>query len=72
MGEEHLTVTVSGGCALGPGASPAGLVETADVGAIVLTGTGALTAREWYHKALAVFGAIGFAAYIALLFTQLR
>jgi hypothetical protein len=41
-------------------------------GFIVLTGTGALTAREWYHKALAVAGVIGFGAYIALLFTQLR
>ena len=39
---------------------------------IVLTGTGALTAREGYHKTLAVVGVVGFAAYIALLFTQLR
>jgi hypothetical protein len=32
----------------------------------------AITRREAYHKFLAIFGAIGFIAYIAALFTRLR
>ncbi|HET7063379.1 MAG TPA: hypothetical protein VFI49_03820 [Rudaea sp.] len=32
----------------------------------------ALTRREWYHKALSLFGIVAFAAYTLLLFSRLR
>ncbi|MFN2509606.1 MAG: hypothetical protein ABR589_12645 [Chthoniobacterales bacterium] len=37
-----------------------------------IAAVGALTRREWYHKAVALLGVAGVTLYIALLFTRLR
>ena len=34
--------------------------------------TGAMTAKEWYHKLLCLISLLGFGAYIALLFARLK
>jgi hypothetical protein len=39
---------------------------------IVFSATGAITARERYHKLFAPLGAIVFGAYIAVLFSNLH
>jgi len=39
---------------------------------IALSAVGAISAKDWYHKLLCVVSALGFSAYIALLFAQLR